>query len=82
MSEQEEGDLVAGELAADVRITPTVNGPYIVEGPVEIGGTVHMNAVLCRCGRSGAKPFCDGTHLRTAWREDEAWVESDEGEEG
>jgi hypothetical protein len=24
---------------------------------------------LCRCGRSACKPFCDGSHVRTGWRE-------------
>ena len=25
---------------------------------------------LCRCGRSADKPFCDGSHARTGWKED------------
>ena len=52
-------------------ITPTDNGPYLVEGPVRIldaDGTAYdlseQTAIfLCRCGGSGTKPFCDGTHL-------------------
>jgi CDGSH-type Zn-finger protein len=55
---------------ADVKITIRLNGPYIIEGPVDLvdqdgnaftvpgGGT----AVLCRCGRSANKPFCNGAH--------------------
>lgn len=49
-------------------ITPTHNGPYKVEGPVEIcaasGRTVARDTrlFLCRCGQSGDKPFCDGSH--------------------
>jgi CDGSH-type Zn-finger protein len=49
-------------------ITPTDNGPYRVEGPVQLidvegkvirsGGTF----ALCRCGGSKNKPFCDRTH--------------------
>jgi len=53
----------------DVTITPTEDGPYEVSGPVlltdadgrEIPHADPMN--LCRCGQSGNKPFCDGTHL-------------------
>ena len=60
----------AKELAmSDVNITPSKNGPYLVSGPVhltdvdgrEIPHSQHI--ALCRCGHSGNKPFCDGTHL-------------------
>jgi CDGSH-type Zn-finger protein len=48
------------------------NGPYIVEGPMTIeDGDGHIITVaeghrikLCRCGHSGTKPYCDGTHRR------------------
>ena len=53
-----------------VKITPTDNGPYVIEGParvVDANGneyalTGQATIVLCRCGGSGTKPFCDGTH--------------------
>jgi len=54
----------------DVTITPTDNGPYLIQGNVtlldaegnrfEAGDTI----ALCRCGRSNTKPFCDGNHER------------------
>ena len=52
-------------------ITPTDNGPHLVERPVRIldaDGTAYdlseQTAIfLCRCSGSGTKPFCDGTHL-------------------
>ncbi len=48
------------------------NGPYIVTGPLTIAdadGNVIVVAEgrsvkLCRCGHSGSKPYCDGTHRR------------------
>ena len=54
----------------DVRITPTDSGPYLVEGParvVDADGNEYdvseqTTIFLCRCGGSGTKPFCDGTH--------------------
>ena len=54
----------------DVDVTALENGPYSVTGPITLhdhdgravevpdGESVH----LCRCGGSGNKPFCDGTH--------------------
>ena len=55
---------------SDVRIIPTNNGPYLIEGPIRVidaGGTGHdvpeqTTIFLCRCGGSATKPFCDGTH--------------------
>lgn len=48
------------------------NGPYKVTGPVTVidadGNEYELPAgdgvVLCRCGGSTTKPFCDGTHSR------------------
>jgi len=51
-----------------VTVTPTANGPVIVEGGVEFlagDGQARRRvarAALCRCGRSENKPFCDGSH--------------------
>jgi CDGSH-type Zn-finger protein len=51
-----------------LQVTPTKNGPLVVEGSLEIcsgtGRTVRRveKVALCRCGGSSNKPFCDGTH--------------------
>jgi CDGSH-type Zn-finger protein/uncharacterized Fe-S cluster protein YjdI len=48
------------------------SGPYAVSGGVRVlapSGAVLAAGErlwLCRCGRSGAKPFCDGSHERAA----------------
>ena len=54
----------------NVKITPTDNGPYLVEGPARVVDadrndydvSEQTTIFLCRCGGSGTKPFCDGTH--------------------
>jgi len=54
-------------------ITPYPNGPLGVAGAVEIisgtGRTIDRveKIALCRCGHSGRKPFCDGTHARVGF---------------
>lgn len=57
-----------------VEITPTLDGPLMVRGNLEIiSGTGRVvarqqAARLCRCGHSNTKPFCDGTHAKIGFR--------------
>lgn len=50
------------------------DGPYIVTGDFSLRarGAPRDDAsvVLCRCGRSLNKPYCDGTHTRIGFRDD------------
>lgn len=52
----------------ELQVTPLRNGPLDVKGNLEICcGTGRIvdritAAQLCRCGQSGNKPFCDGSH--------------------
>jgi CDGSH-type Zn-finger protein len=53
-----------------VEIKVRDNGPYKVTGPVRVidpeGGVFELPPgdaiVLCRCGQSQTKPFCDASH--------------------
>lgn len=55
---------------ADVRIVIYDNGPIEINGPItledESGTQIPVEegeqVFFCRCGQSGDKPFCDGTH--------------------
>ena len=58
---------------ADVRITARKNGPYKVEGPIDlfyddIPIPTQSPTFLCRCGASSKKPFCDGTHSKIGFQ--------------
>ena len=63
-----------------VKITIRPNGPYLVEGDIELldptGARVDTSerprVALCRCGASVTKPFCDGTHSKIGFAAAEA----------
>lgn len=51
------------DMPAVNQVTLRENGPLEVRGALEIDGAGAMTrAVLCRCGLSKRKPFCDGSH--------------------
>lgn len=55
-------------------ITPYRDGPLVVRGDFRLvdqdGAEIdpgRRTIALCRCGKSGIKPFCDGTHKRSGF---------------
>ena len=56
-------------------VTPVVDGPYRVRGAVTVVGAdgqryeSRERQTLCRCGQSGGKPFCDGSHWYAGFRD-------------
>ncbi|MGH8108443.1 MAG: CDGSH iron-sulfur domain-containing protein [Arenimonas sp.] len=56
-------------------ITPISNGALVIDGPLDIvSGTGSQiakegKAELCRCGASGNKPYCDGSHESAVFRD-------------
>ena len=50
------------------------NGPLVIRGArirIQVGEKEEIRegaVALCRCGGSENKPFCDGTHRRTAFQ--------------
>ena len=64
---------------AEVTIKVRANGPYKVTGPVRVidaeGSEFEIPPgdaiVLCRCGHSRTKPFCDKSHRRVGFVADD-----------
>ena len=59
----------------EVVITPYRDGPLLVRGPFTLrdgeGNVIEAEreiVALCRCGKSRARPFCDGTHKVARFR--------------
>lgn len=69
---------------SEIRVTVTEDGPYKVEGTCTViapdGSPVETREGkpiwLCRCGGSGNKPFCDGTHRHIGFTDPEPATES------
>jgi uncharacterized Fe-S cluster protein YjdI len=58
----------------ELEVRASENGPLLLRGAVRVlapDGSVLYDgdrAALCRCGGSGNKPFCDGTHRKNGFR--------------
>jgi CDGSH-type Zn-finger protein len=60
--------------AGGATITPYRDGPLVVRGDFRLldqdGNEIdpgRETIALCRCGKSGIKPFCDGSHKRAGF---------------
>ncbi len=52
---------------ANIKVVVSDSGPYRLAGEfrlitVERTEVVPRSSALCRCGASGSKPYCDGSH--------------------
>jgi len=60
------------EVETIVEVTP--NGPLMVYGNIKVKDaagnetTKHKVTAFCRCGGSGNKPYCDGTHQKVDFK--------------
>jgi CDGSH-type Zn-finger protein/uncharacterized Fe-S cluster protein YjdI len=78
-----------GGAAESARATNSIvvanNGPLYASGDLRIEGAaedmpgVHFRAALCRCGQSKRKPFCDGSHEASEFRDQGAVGETGDG---
>jgi CDGSH-type Zn-finger protein/uncharacterized Fe-S cluster protein YjdI len=63
-------DATPGTPEGTIAVRPIPNGPLVLQGWLEFraaDGTTFVaggKTWLCRCGQSGNKPFCDGTHKK------------------
>lgn len=60
-----------------VKIQIMKNGPILVSGKFKIEGEDGNSiksmqiASLCRCGNTGNHPYCDGTHFKVGFKDQE-----------
>ena len=60
---------MGADLDAIVTVTPQVDGPLQLRGPMTLRDPAGVTAFvdsdyLCRCGASQNKPYCDGMHRK------------------
>lgn len=64
------------DISAEAKVEVMPNGPLLVYGNLIVklkdGSEQNKSKVtaFCRCGRSGNKPFCDGSHIRSEFRDE------------
>ena len=81
--EQNETEVAApASKQPEVKITVRPNGPFRVEGPIQLldaqGNAWNLEGKpaisLCRCGASANRPFCDGSHNKIGFQSAETPV--------
>jgi len=67
---------INGKENTEAVIESKPNGPYLVKNLENLKNSrderieTQPNMILCRCGGSGNKPFCDGSHTKIGFRSD------------
>ena len=62
-------------LTTSTKVEVLKNGPLLVYGTIEAknkdGNTETKNktTAFCRCGASGNKPYCDGSHIKAEFKD-------------
>jgi CDGSH-type Zn-finger protein/uncharacterized Fe-S cluster protein YjdI len=70
----DDGDWTGG---GGLTVVPTADGPVLLRGEYELRGQADGSAsdetggAMCRCGASGSKPFCDGSHGEVGFESDD-----------
>lgn len=70
LSYYENGEIPKASNTKQTKIEVQENGPLLVYGNVELvdteGNSTQKEKItaLCRCGASGNKPYCDGSHAK------------------
>ncbi len=64
------------EVVGDTKVEVSPNGPLLIYGNFTIkhkDGSEeekHKVTALCRCGASGNKPYCDGSHVKASFTDE------------
>ena len=71
---ENEPDKVVAEAANITKVEVSPNGPYLIKNEcliVHSDGKEEIKSgsvALCRCGASGNKPYCDGSHRKVEFK--------------
>ncbi|RYE25763.1 MAG: hypothetical protein EOP51_03025 [Sphingobacteriales bacterium] len=63
-------------IAVETTVEVTANGPLLVYGNITVKNKngaeekKYKVTALCRCGASANKPYCDGSHVKTGFKDE------------
>jgi CDGSH-type Zn-finger protein len=69
------GEEIKEEAMGETIVEPLSNGPLLVHGTLKVtlkDGTTEVKTrttAFCRCGASGNKPYCDGSHAKIGFKD-------------